>query len=128
MESLTKKYNPPLNREQKIFGVFQIFSIVILAATVIVTVSSQTYQETSIFGLIFVLTIILISSILQNKENSFNIQLFFSSGLVLLILSGSVVSTSLLASQVIIVHALINILYIVIGIPIQKYSLRESVN
>jgi sterol desaturase/sphingolipid hydroxylase (fatty acid hydroxylase superfamily) len=128
MESLTKKYNPPLNREQKIFGVFQIFSIVILAATVIVTVSSQTYQETSIFGLIFVLTIILISSILQNKENSFNIQLFFSSGLVLLLLSGSVVSTSLLASQVIIVHALINILYIVIGIPIQKYSLRESVN
>jgi hypothetical protein len=99
-----------------------------LAATVIVTVSSQTYQETSIFGLIFVLTIILISSILQNKENSFNIQLFFSSGLVLLLLSGSVVSTSLLASQVIIVHALINILYIVIGIPIQKYSLRESVN
>jgi hypothetical protein len=128
MESLTKKYNPPLNKEQKIFGVFQIFSIVILAATVIVTVSSQTYQETSIFGLIFVLTIILISSILQNKENSFNIQLFFSSGLVLLLLSGSVVSTSLLASQVIIVHALINILYIVIGIPIQKYSLRESVN
>lgn len=126
--SLTKKYNPPLTNEQKIFGVFQIFSIVILAATVILTVSSQTYQETSIFGLIFVLTVILISSILQNKENSFNIQLFVSSGLILLIFSGSAVSSSLLASQVIMVHALINVLYIGIGIPIQRYSLKESVN
>lgn len=125
---ISEKYNPPLSKEQKIFGVFQIFSIVILAASVILTAGSQTFQETAIFGLIFLLTVILTSSILQNKENSFNTQLFVSSGLILLIFSGSAVSSTLIASQIIMIHAFINVLYIGIGIPIQRYTLKESIN
>ena len=90
--------------------------------------ASQTYQETAIFGLIFVLTVLIISLILQNKENSFNIQLFFSIALILFIFSDSVVNSSLMASQFLIGYGLINTLYIAIGIPIQKYSLKESIN
>jgi sterol desaturase/sphingolipid hydroxylase (fatty acid hydroxylase superfamily) len=123
-----EKFSPPLNREQSIFGIFQIFAIVVFAALVTVTVASQTYQETAIFGLIFVLTVLIISLILQNKENSFNIQLFFSIALILFIFSDSVVNSSLMASQFLIGYGLINTLYIAIGIPIQRYSLKESIN
>ena len=123
-----EKFSPPLNREQSIFGIFQIFAIVVFAALVTVTVASQTYQETAIFGLIFVLTVLIISLILQNKENSFNIQLFFSIALILFIFSDSVVNSSLMASQFLIGYGFINTLYIAIGIPIQRYSLKESIN
>ena len=123
-----EKFSPPLNREQSIFGIFQIFAIVVFAALVTVTVASQTYQETAIFGLIFVLTVLIISLILQNKENSFNIQLFFSIALILFIFSDSVVNSSLIASQFLIGYGFINTLYIAIGIPIQRYSLKESIN
>ena len=123
-----EKFNPPLSREQSIFGIFQIFAIVAFAALVTINVASQTYQETAIFGLIFVLTVLIISLILQNKENSFNIQLFFSIALIFFIFSDSVVNSSLMASQFLIGYGLINTLYIAIGIPIQKYSLKESIN
>tara|TARA_B100000902_G_scaffold164214_2_gene159248 strand:- start:755 stop:2008 length:1254 start_codon:yes stop_codon:yes gene_type:complete len=123
-----EKFNPPLTREQSVFGFFQIFAIVAFAAIVTVTSANQTYQETAIFGLIFITTVIIISLILQNKSNSFNIQLVFSIGLTLFIISGAVVNSSILASQFLVAHALINILYIVIGIPFQKYTFKESIN
>lgn len=123
-----EKFNPPLTREQSVFGFFQIFAIVAFAAIVTVTSANQTYQETAIFGLIFITTVIIISLILQNKSNSFNIQLVFSIGLTLFIISGTVVNSSILASQFLVAHALINILYIVIGIPFQKYTFIESIN
>lgn len=123
-----EKFNPPLTREQSVFGFFQIFAIVAFAAIVTVTSANQTYQETAIFGLIFITTVIIISLILQNKTNSFNIQLVFSIGLTLFIISGAVVNSSILASQFLVAHALINILYIVIGIPFQRYTFKESIN
>ena len=123
-----EKFNPPLTREQSVFGFFQIFAIVAFAAIVTVTSANQTYQETAIFGLIFITTVIIISLILQNKNNSFNIQLVFSIGLTLFIISGAVVNSSILASQFLVAHALINILYIVIGIPFQRYTFKESIN
>jgi drug/metabolite transporter superfamily protein YnfA len=123
-----EKFNPPLTREQSVFGFFQIFAIVAFAAIVTVTSANQTYQETAIFGLIFITTVIIISLILQNKSNSFNIQLVFSIGLSLFIISGAVVNSSILASQFLVAHALINILYIVIGIPLQRYTFKESIN
>ncbi len=123
-----EKFNPPLTREQSVFGFFQIFAIVAFAAIVTVTSANQTYQETAIFGLIFITTVIIISLILQNKSNSFNIQLVFSIGLTLFIISGAVVNSSILASQFLVAHALINILYIVIGIPFQRYTFKESIN
>ena len=123
-----EKFNPPLTREQSVFGFFQIFAIVAFAAIVTVTSANQTYQETAIFGLIFITTVIIISLILQNKSNSFNIQLVFSIGLTLFIISDAVVNSSILASQFLVAHALINILYIVIGIPFQRYTFKESIN
>ncbi len=123
-----QKYSPPLNKQQKIFGIIQIFSTIIIAGSITVTLASQTYQETAIFGLIFILGVLLTSYILQNKENSFNIQLGVSSILILAIYFGGLVNLNLLATQLILIHSLVNILYIGISIPIQKYSFKGSIN
>ena len=123
-----QKYSPPLNKQQKIFGIIQIFSTIIIAGSITVTLASQTYQETAIFGLIFILGVLLTSYILQNKENSFNIQLGVSSILILAIYFGGLVNLNLLATQLILIHSLLNILYIGISIPIQKYSFKGSIN
>ena len=123
-----QKYSPPLNKQQKIFGIIQIFSTIIIAGSITVTLASQTYQETAIFGLIFILGVLLTSYILQNKENSFNIQLGVSSILILAIYFGGLVNLNLLATQLILIHSFVNILYIGISIPIQKYSFKGSTN
>ena len=123
-----QKYSPPLNKQQKIFGIIQIFSTIIIAGSITVTLASQTYQETAIFGLIFILSILLTSYILQNKENSFNIQLGASSILILAIYFGGLVNLNLLATQLILIHSLVNILYIGISIPMQKFSFKGSIN
>ena len=123
-----QKYSPPLNKQQKIFGIIQIFSTIIIAGSITVTLASQTYQETAIFGLIFILGVLLTSYILQNKENSFNIQLGVSSILILAIYFGGLVNLNLLATQLILIHSLVNILYIGISIPMQKFSFKGSIN
>ncbi|MFL2699971.1 MAG: sterol desaturase family protein [SAR86 cluster bacterium] len=123
-----QKYSPPLNKQQKIFGIIQIFSTIIIAGSITVTLASQTYQETAIFGLIFILSVLLTSYILQNKENSFNIQLGASSILFLAIYFGGLVNLNLLATQLILIHSLVNILYIGISIPMQKFSFKGSIN
>ena len=123
-----QKYSPPLNKQQKIFGIIQIFSTIIIAGSITVTLASQTYQETAIFGLIFILSVLLTSYILQNKENSFNIQLGASSILILAIYFGGLVNLNLLATQLILIHSLVNILYIGISIPMQKFSFKGSIN
>ena len=123
-----QKYSPPLNKQQKIFGIIQIFSTIIIAGSITVTLASQTYQETAIFGLIFILSVLLNSYILQNKENSFNIQLGASSILFLAIYFGGLVNLNLLATQLILIHSLVNILYIGISIPMQKFSFKGSIN
>ena len=123
-----QKYSPPLNKQQKIFGIIQIFSTIIIAGSITVTLASQTYQETAIFGLIFILSVLLTSYILQNKENSFNIQLGASSILILAIYFGGLVNLNLLATQLILIHSLVNILYIGMSIPMQKFSFKGSIN
>jgi len=123
-----QKYSPSLNKQQKIFGIIQIFSTIIIAGSITVTLASQTYQETAIFGLIFILSVLLTSYILQNKENSFNIQLGASSILILAIYFGGLVNLNLLATQLILIHSLVNILYIGISIPMQKFSFKGSIN
>ena len=107
-----KKYAPAINKQQKIFTIIQLFSIVIFAAIMATTVSSQTYYETVIFGIILVSSVLSTSLILQNKKSSFNLQLGLSSFLIVFIYSGGPVDPGLLASQVVVVHGAINVLFI----------------
>jgi hypothetical protein len=126
--SIEEKFNPPLNTQQKIFGMIQIFSVTILAGIVATTQGAQTYQETAIFGLILLLSVTLTSSILQNKINSSNIQFGVSGLLIFIIYLGGIVNVSLLASQFVIVYSAINFLYLGITIAMQRSILAEPVN
>ena len=107
-----KKYAPAINNQQKVFTIIQLFSVVIFAAIMATTTSFQAYYETAIFGLILVLIVVSTSLILQNKRHSFNIQLGISSFLIVFIYFGGVVDAALLAAQFIILHAVINVLYV----------------
>jgi hypothetical protein len=107
-----KKYAPVINNQQKVFTIIQLFSVVIFAAIMATTTSLQADYETAIFGLILVLIVVSTSLILQNKRHSFNIQLGVSSFLIVFIYFGGVVDAALLAAQFIILHAVINVLYI----------------
>ena len=107
-----KKYAPAINNQQKVFTIIQLFSVVIFAAIMATTTSHQAYYETVIFGLILVLIVVSTSLILQNKRHSFNIQLGISSFLIVFIYFGGVVDAALLAAQFIILHAVINVLYV----------------
>ena len=107
-----KKYAPAINNQQKVFTIIQLFSVVIFAAIMATTTSLQAYYETAIFGLILVLIVVSTSLILQNKRHSFNIQLGVSSFLIVFIYFGGMVDAALLAAQFIILHAVINVLYI----------------
>ena len=126
--SIEEKFNPPLNTQQKIFGMIQIFSVTILAGIVATTQGAQTYQETAIFGLILLLSVTLTSSILQNKINSSNIQFGVSGLLIFIIYLGGIVNVSLLASQFVIVYSAINFLYLGITIAMQRVILADPVN
>ena len=107
-----KKYAPAINNQQKVFAIIQLFSVVIFAAIMATTTSLQAYYETAIFGLILVLIVVSTSLILQNKRHSFNIQLGVSSFLIVFIYFGGVIDAALLAAQFIILHAVINVLYV----------------
>ena len=109
-----KKYAPAINKQQKIFTIIQLFLIVIFAAIMATTVSLQTYYETAIFGIILVSSVLSTSLILQNKKNSFNVQLGVSSSLIVFMYSGGPVDPDLLASQFVVVHGAINVLYILV--------------
>ena len=126
--TIEEKFNPPLNTQQKIFGMIQIFSVTILAGIVATTQGAQTYQETAIFGLILLLSVTLTSSILQNKINSSNIQFGVSGLLIFIIYLGGIVNVSLLASQFVILYSAINFLYLGITIAMQRVTLAEPVN
>ena len=84
----------------------------IFAAIMATTVSLQTYYETVIFGIILVSSVLSTSLILQNKKSSFNVQLGLSSFLIVFIYSGGPVDPGLLASQFVVVHGAINVLFI----------------
>lgn len=114
---LERKYSPPINSQQKIFTIIQLFSIVIFAAIMAITVNIQAYHETVIFGLVLVLVVVLTSSILQGGNNSHEFQMLFSISVLLLINYGGIVDRELLAAKFLMAHAVINLLYMVATYP-----------
>ena len=54
------KFSPALNIQQKVFTIIQLLSVVVFAGILATSVSAQTYQETSMFGMILVFVYIFV--------------------------------------------------------------------
>ena len=120
-----EKFSPPLNIQQKVFAIIQLFSIVIFAGILATSVSSQTYQETSIFGLTLVLIVLLTSLILENKSYALFLHLISSCLLLLLIYMGGVFNNGLLATQFLIFHAMANALFLTMVMVVKRFGINE---
>ena len=118
------KFNPQLSIHQRVYAVAQLFAVVIFSGILASTISLQTYQETSIFGVILILTVLLTSLILENKSYAFYSQLVISSALILLIHNGHVASKELLATQFLEFHAMANLLFIIIIMVAKRFGMN----
>ena len=97
----------------------------IFAGILATSVSSQTYQETSIFGLTLVLIVLLTSLILENKSYALFLHLISSCLLLLLIYMGGVFNNGLLATQFLIFHAMANALFLTMVMILKRFGLDE---
>ena len=122
---LDEKFSPPLNIQQKVFTIIQLFSIVIFAGILATSVSSQTYQETSILGLTLVSIVLLTSLILENKSYALSLHLISSCLFLLLIYMGGVFNSGLLATQFLIFHAMANALFLTMVMVLKRFGIDE---
>ena len=109
----SEKFSPPLKFQQKIFAIIQLCSVVIFAGILATSLPEQTYQETSMFGIILVLTVLLTSLILENKSYAPLLQLISSCLLLLLINAGGYLNKDLLATQFLAFHATANVAFLI---------------
>ena len=120
-----EKYSPALELHQKIVAVFQLFSVVIFAGILASSISAQTYQETSMYGLVLVLIVLLTSFILEKKSFALTLQLISSCLLLLLIYAGDIFDSGLLATQFLLFHAITNVLLLLIIKVVKKLGMKK---
>ena len=86
------------------------------------SVSSLKYQETAIFGMILVLTVLLTSLILESKSYALSIQLISSCLFLLLVYVGGVFNSSLLVTQFLVFHAMANGVFLTIVMTVKRLA------
>ena len=102
------KFDPKISPNLMKFVWIQLIFIPFMTLVVFFTLKSQSFLETTIFGISLFLSSIIISLVLSNKVNTI-IYESIRSVLVLSIIYSGIISIELLAAQVLAIHALFNI-------------------
>ena len=107
-------YNPEVSYQVKIYGWIQLLFLLVISAVITSTVGAQSYLETSLFALILTASV----TISLIAFESFNLKVFpeiAKSVIVLtLIFPGNILSNELLATQLLLFQALLNIVLVVV--------------
>jgi len=109
---LEYKYNPKMEKENKWFTWIQFSAILPLFASILITLNDQSFIETALFGFFILTTTTVTSSIMINHRAGFLTELIRSSILIYILLGTSLISNELLTSNLFLIHAGINILFI----------------
>ena len=117
-----KKYDPAISRNVKIYGLVQFFILNVIALVMFFTLDSQGYGETVLLGIVLVVSMTSVSMVFENVQGSSLIELV-RAGLLLAIFFTGLVDSSLLVSQILVVHALMNIILVSILFPLRKIFL-----
>ena len=107
-----KPYDPEVSSQVKIYGWIQLLFLLVISAVITSTVGGQSYLETSLFALILTASV----TISLMAFESFKLKVFpeiAKSILVLaLIFPGSILNNELLATQLLLFQALLNIVLV----------------
>ena len=107
-----KPYDPEVSSQVKIYGWIQLLFLLVISAVITSTVGAQSYLETSLFALILTASVTISLIAFEN----FNLKVFpeiAKSIIVLaLIFPGSILNNELLATQLLLFQALLNIVLV----------------
>ena len=105
-------YNPSTSFEVKIYSWIQLFFIMGLSAAVTASVTSQSFQDTSIFAITLLITSTIALMSMEKYELSFLPEILRSSAVIIFFLFGNIVNSELLLTQLFIFQSLVNIVLV----------------
>ena len=115
-------YNPSISFEVKIYSWIQLFFIMGLSAAVTASVTSQSFQDTSIFAITLLITSTIALMSMEKYELSFLPEILRSSAVIIFFLFGNVVNIELLVTQLFIFQSLFNIVLVTLLKYLPKLS------
>ena len=115
-------YNPSTSFEVKIYSWIQLFFIMGLSAAVTASVTSQSFQDTSIFAITLLITSTIALMSMEKYELSFLPEILRSSAVIIFFLFGNVVNNELLVTQLFIFQSLFNIVLVTLLKYLPKLS------
>jgi len=115
-------YNPSTSFEVKIYSWIQLFFIMGLSAAVTASVTSQSFQDTSIFAITLLITSTIALMSMEKYELSFLPEILRSSAVIIFFLFGNVVNSELLVTQLFIFQSLFNIVLVTLLKYLPKLS------
>ena len=115
-------YNPSTSFEVKIYSWIQLFFIMGLSAAVTASVTSQSFQDTSIFAITLLITSTIALMSMEKYELSFLPEILRSSAVIIFFLFGNVVNSELLVTQLFIFQSLFNIVLVALLKYLPKLS------
>ena len=115
-------YNPSTSFEVKIYSWIQLFFIMGLSAAVTASVTSQSFQDTSIFAITLLITSTIALMSMEKYELSFLPEILRSSAVIIFFLFVNVVNIELLVTQLFIFQSLFNIVLVTLLKYLPKLS------
>ena len=115
-------YNPSTSFEVKIYSWIQLFFIMGLSAAVTASVTSQSFQDTSIFAITLLITSTIALMSMEKYELSFLPEILRSTAVIIFFLFGNVVNSELLVTQLFIFQSLFNIVLVTLLKYLPKLS------
>ena len=119
-ENFSKKYNPRISNDQKLFGLVQLILIIFISFYVSLTLSEQTNMETAIFGLAIVLSATITSILFQGSEIAYKLHFLLSIVTIFAVYVTNFIDSALIAAQLISLQAVINIFFISLHKPLHN--------
>ena len=111
---LNNLYNPTASKKLKAFAFLQFIMLSPLSMSIYFTITTQTFLATSLFGCCILLSCLITSQALSDKDNALDWELFRSLLVLLVVFGTSYLPIDLIASKIFVAHAIFNLLFVVV--------------
>ena len=117
-----EKYDPTLSTYNKTFSLFQFLSINLIFLSILLTLSSQAYEETIFFSIIIIASTTITTILLENIKGYYLIEMSRSIIILLVVFLTDLINQDLITTQLVILHAVVNILLISVTLSTKRNS------
>ena len=115
-----EKYDPTLSTYNKAFSLFQFLSINLIFLSILLTLSSQAYEETIFFSIIIIASTTITTILLENIKGYYLIEMSRSIIILLVVFLTDLINQDLITTQLVILHAVVNILLISVTLSTKR--------